>query len=63
MRLRGVACACGEKDLVSVSPGDAPVMAPGNFPLVAGKPLIGWCLVCAPWLRGYKPDAKEAVEC
>ena len=56
VRLRGIKCACGERELVSVQTGSAPVKAPGGILIDTGEPMIGYCVVCAPWLRGYRPD-------
>lgn len=62
MRLRGIRChGCNAHDLVSVSPGDAPERAPGNIVIATGTPAIGWCIVCAPRSRGYRPDRQPAV--
>jgi hypothetical protein len=42
---------CGSAEVISVSPGTEPEIAPGGFVVNAGAPVRAWCEAHVPFLR------------
>lgn len=61
--IRGITCACGSTDLLSVEPGDDGTEIAHGAPWVVRDPvpLRAWCARCAPWLRGLQADLLEEI--